>query len=64
VVSDLTARVVAVRHEMQVLRDRVRHKPRQALHEPEVFDGAVTPGRGPRSASGRQLGRGEDQPGS
>jgi hypothetical protein len=64
VVSDLTARVVAVRHEMQVLRDRARHKPRQALLEPEAFDGAVTTGHGPRSANGRQSGLDDDQPGS
>jgi hypothetical protein len=59
--SDPAEYAAAVHHEAQVLRHRAHHKLMQAFLEPEIFEGAVTLGRPPTAASGRQLRLVEDK---
>jgi hypothetical protein len=53
--SDPAEYAAAFRDEAQALRHRAHHRLMRAFLEPEVFDGAVTLARAPRTSSGRQL---------
>jgi hypothetical protein len=53
--TDPAEYAAAVHHEHQTLRHNAHHKLMAAFLEPEIFEGAVTLGRAPTTASGRQL---------
>jgi hypothetical protein len=53
--SDPAEYATAARHEAQALRHRAHGKLMQAFLEPEIFEGAVSVSRGPRTTSSRQL---------
>lgn len=53
--SDPAEYATAARHEAQALRHRAHGRLMQAFLEPEIFEGAVSVTREPRSTSSRQL---------